>query len=40
MEFGDDDPATKQKALKNKKGTIEIKYTNYIINKGVPSSIF
>lgn len=40
MEFGDDDPAAKQKALKNKKGTIEIKYTNYIINKGVPSSIF
>jgi len=40
LEFGDEDPAAKQKALKNKKGTIEITYNNYLINKGVPNSIF
>jgi hypothetical protein len=40
LEFGDEDPAAKQKALKNKKGTIEITYNNYTINKGVPNSIF
>jgi outer membrane lipoprotein-sorting protein len=40
LEFGDEDPAAKQKALKNKKGTIEITYNNYVINKGVPNSIF
>jgi hypothetical protein len=40
LEFGDEDPTAKQKALKNKKGTIEITYKNYTINKGVPNSIF
>jgi outer membrane lipoprotein-sorting protein len=40
LEFGDEDPTSKQKALKNKKGTIEITYSNYIINKGVPNAIF
>jgi outer membrane lipoprotein-sorting protein len=40
LEFGDEDPTAKQKALKNKKGSIEITYSNYIINKGVPNSIF
>jgi outer membrane lipoprotein-sorting protein len=40
LEFGDEDPASKQKALKNKKGTIEITYSNYIINKGVSNAIF
>ena len=40
LEFGDEDPTSKQKALKNKKGKIEIKYTNYIINKGVSNTIF
>jgi outer membrane lipoprotein-sorting protein len=40
LEFGDEDPASKQKLLKNKKGTIEITYNNYLINKGVPNSIF
>jgi outer membrane lipoprotein-sorting protein len=40
LEFGDEDPAAKQKLLKNKKGTIEITYNNYLINKGVPNSIF
>ena len=40
LEFGDEDPASKQKALKNKKGTIEITYSKYTINKGIPASIF
>jgi len=40
LEFGDEDAAAKQKALKNKKGTIEITYRNYVINKGVPNNIF
>lgn len=40
LEFGDEDPSAKQKALKQKKGTIEITYANYIINKGVSNSMF
>ena len=40
LEFGDEDPTAKQKALKNKKGTIEITYSKYTINKGVPNNIF
>ncbi len=40
LEFGDEDPVSKQKALKNKKGKIEIKYTNYTINKGVSNTMF
>jgi hypothetical protein len=26
--------------LKNKKGKVEISYTDYIINKGVPDAVF
>jgi outer membrane lipoprotein-sorting protein len=40
LEFGDEDPASKQKMLKNKKGTIEIIYIKYTINKGIPNNIF
>jgi len=40
LEFGDDEPVSKQKALKNKKGTIEITYNNYTINMGIPNNIF
>ena len=40
LEFGDEDPTAKQKVLKNKKGKIEITYTNYIINKGVSNTMF
>jgi hypothetical protein len=40
LEFGDEDPAAKRKALKQKKGTIEITYTNYVINQGVSNSMF
>ena len=39
LEFGDEDPAAKQKVLKNKKGSIEITYSNYIINKGIPAGV-
>jgi len=40
LEFGDEDPAAKQKVLKQKKGTIEITYANYVINQGVSNSMF
>ena len=41
LEFGEDDAAiAKQKALRSKKGTIEITYSNYVINKGVSNSMF
>ena len=40
LEFGDEDAAAKQKALKNKKGTVEITFNNYVINKGVSNSRF
>ena len=40
LEFGDDEPLSKQKLLKNKKGSIEISYTHYNINKGIPPHIF
>ncbi len=40
LEFGDDDAAAKQNAMKNKKGTVEITYTNYIVNKGLSNSMF
>jgi outer membrane lipoprotein-sorting protein len=40
LEFGDDDAAAKQKLLKNKKGTVEITYTNYVINDGASSRMF
>ena len=40
LEFGDEDPNAKQRTLKNKKGTIEITYSKYIINKGIPNNIF
>ena len=40
LEFGDEDPNAQRNALKNKKGTIEITYSKYILNKGIPPSIF
>lgn len=40
LEFGDEEPISKAKALKAKKGTIEITYSNYSINKGVTGIIF
>jgi len=40
LEFGDDEPVSKQQLLKNKKGSIEIRYIRYTINKGIPPHIF
>lgn len=40
LEFGDDAPISKEQALKAKKGSIEITYSNYSINKGVSDLIF
>ncbi len=40
LEFGDEEPVSKQQLLKNKKGSIEIRYTHYTINKGIPPHIF
>ena len=40
MEFDDDDKKPKTDKMKNKKGKVEITYTNYIINKGIEDSVF
>jgi hypothetical protein len=40
LEFGDEAPISKEKAKKNKKGTIEITYSKYTINKGVSNASF
>jgi len=40
LEFGDEESVSKQQLLKNKKGSIEIRYTRYTINKGIPPHIF
>ena len=42
MEFDDDDKKARElkDKMKNKKGKIEITYSNYVINKGVDDSIF
>ena len=40
LEFGDEEPVSKAKALKAKKGTIEITYSNYSINNGVSNTMF
>lgn len=41
LEFDDNEkPTTEAEKLKNRKGRVEIKYTNYTINKGLPDSVF
>ena len=40
LEFGDEEPVSKQQLLKNKKGSIEIRYIRYTINKGIPPHVF
>ena len=43
MTFDYDDGGKKEQdptKMKNKKGRVEISYSNYIINKGVPDSVF
>ncbi len=40
LEFDDEKPVSEAEKLRNKKGRVEITYTNYIINKGIADSIF
>ncbi|MDB5231479.1 MAG: hypothetical protein JWN76_2284 [Chitinophagaceae bacterium] len=40
LEFEDSDAAKKMNKLKNKKGTVEIHYKNYQVNKGVDDAVF
>lgn len=40
LEFGDEAPVSKEQAKKNKKGTIEITYSKYTINKGISNASF
>ena len=39
LEFDDDKPTDANK-LKNKKGKVEITYSNYVVNKGVADAVF
>jgi hypothetical protein len=38
LEFDDEKPADNK--LKNRKGRVEITYTNYLINKGISDAVF
>lgn len=41
LEFEDNEkPLTEEQKIKNKKGRVEITYTNYSINKGIADSVF
>ncbi len=40
LEFDDEKPVSEAEKLKNKKGRVEITYTNYVINKGVSDTVF
>jgi outer membrane lipoprotein-sorting protein len=40
LEFDDEKRVSEAEKLRNKKGRVEITYTNYIINKGIADSIF
>jgi hypothetical protein len=40
LEFDEGEKASDLDKLKNRKGKVEIKYTSYIINKGVDDSVF
>ncbi|MES2328487.1 MAG: hypothetical protein V4539_02725 [Bacteroidota bacterium] len=40
LEFDEEKPKTDAEKLKNKKGRVEITYTNYVVNKGIPDSVF
>ena len=39
MEFGDEE-RPKKDAPKAKKGRVEVTYSSYVINKGVPDAVF
>lgn len=40
LEFGEEDAASKLRKAKGNKGTIEINYANYTINKGIANDVF
>lgn len=40
LEFDDEKPQTETKKVKNRKGRVEITYSNYSINKGIADSVF
>jgi outer membrane lipoprotein-sorting protein len=40
LDYDDGSKKEERDKLKNKKGTVEIKYSNYVINKGVADNIF
>lgn len=40
LEFDEEKPKTEAEKLKNRKGKVEITYTNYIVNKGIPDAVF
>lgn len=40
LEFDDDAKSSDMDKLKNKKGKVEIKYSSYIVNKGIDDSVF
>jgi hypothetical protein len=40
LEFEDGEQPTEAQKLKRKKGRVEISYSNYTINKGLPDSVF
>lgn len=40
LEFDDEKSPADSEKLKNKKGRVEITYSNYTINKGLPDSVF
>jgi hypothetical protein len=40
LEFDDEKPVSQTEKMRNKKGRVELTYTNYIINKGVSDTVF
>lgn len=40
LEFGDEKPVSEADKIKNRKGRVEITYTNYLINKGISDAVF
>ncbi len=40
LEFDDEKPVSQAEKMRNKKGRVELTYSNYVINRGVPDSVF
>jgi hypothetical protein len=40
LEFDDEKPVSQAEKMRNKKGRVELTYTNYMINKGVSDAVF